>query len=70
MVRAAHRETNIMNAQTNNEILELADHELDSVVGGNIAVAVVVGLATNALYDWLKAPGDVKAWESHLKSIL
>ena len=59
-----------MNVQTNNEILELADHELDSVVGGNIAVAVVVGLATNALYDWLKAPGDVKAWESHLKSIL
>ena len=70
MVRAARRETNIMNAQTNNEIRELADHELDSVAGGNIAVAVVVGLATNALYDWLKAPGDVKAWESHLKSIL
>jgi len=58
-----------MNVQTN-DIRELTDDEVGAVTGGNVAAAIVVGLATNALYDWLKAPGDVKAWESHLRSIL
>jgi hypothetical protein len=61
-----------MKVQDTSETRELTDHELDSVAGGILAVAgaFALGLVTNAAYDWLKSPGDVKAWEAHLKSIL
>lgn len=62
-----------MNAQATSDVRELTADELVSVAGGAVAAvagAIAVGIATNALYDWLKAPGNVKAWESHLKSIL
>jgi hypothetical protein len=55
-----------MNVQTN-EIRELTDHELDSVAGGS---PIHVGHAIGEFIEWLTSPGDVKAWEAHLKSIL
>jgi bacteriocin-like protein len=63
-----------MNTQKNVEVCELSTEELNSVAGGAtvlaVAGAIAVGLATNAAYDWLKSPGNVKAWESTLKGIL
>ena len=62
-----------MNAHETSDVRELTAYELDFVTGGNaVAVAggIAIGIATNAIYDWLKAPGNVKAWESHLRSIL
>lgn len=62
-----------MNAYETSGVRELTAHELDSVTGGSalaVAGGIALGIATNAIYDWLKAPGNVKAWESHLRSIL
>jgi hypothetical protein len=61
-----------MKVQDTSETRELAVDELNSATGGMVAVAAAfaLGIATNAAYDWLKSPGNVKAWEAHLKSIL
>jgi hypothetical protein len=74
IVRAERKDGSTeMYAQETSAVRELTTEEMDSVTGGSVlAVAggVALGIATNALYDWLKAPGNVKAWESHLQSIL
>jgi hypothetical protein len=73
MIRATTKVESVMDTQKKVEVCELSAEELNSVAGGNVlavAGAVAIGLATNAAYDWLKSPGNVKAWETTLKGIL
>jgi lactobin A/cerein 7B family class IIb bacteriocin len=73
MIRASTNVESTMSPQKNAEVRELSTEELTSVAGGTVlavAGAVAIGLATNAAYDWLKSPGNVKAWETTLKGIL
>lgn len=60
-------------ANNNTEIAEvrtLSDDERDHVSGAALQVlgGVALGIATNALYDWLKAPGkSIPEFMSYLK---
>ena len=52
------------------EVRTLSDDELDHVSGAALQVlgGVALGIATNALYDWLKAPGkSIPEFLSYLK---
>lgn len=52
------------------EARTLSDDELDHVSGAALQVlgGVALGIATNALYDWLKAPGkSIPEFLSYLK---
>ncbi len=52
------------------EVRTLSADELDHVSGAALQVlgGVALGIATNALYDWLKAPGkSIPEFLSYLK---
>jgi hypothetical protein len=55
-----------MKVQDTSETRELAVEELNSATGG----VVSFGHGLGELVEWLVKPGNVKAWEAHLKSIL
>ena len=52
------------------EVRNLSENELDHISGAVLQVlgGVALGLATNAIYDWLKAPGkSIPEFFSYLK---
>jgi hypothetical protein len=46
----------IKNAFPNQELRSLSDEEVAEVSGANLVLGIIVGVATNAIYDWLKSP--------------
>jgi hypothetical protein len=46
----------IKNAFPNQELRSLSDEEVAQASGANLVLGIIVGVATNAIYDWLKSP--------------